>query len=196
MLWFLRKWRSKIMMKTNRPYHKTMAIKSRGESRQIVANRSIFHSKNNGDHFFENSRPIASQRAFQKTMAITLKVKFQLFLACTILVHAGQFFFFNLRYRGGLGHGLYPTKPLSNFISIVFRFNTLFLNLKGCQNPKIWQNSNIPNWLFVPFWHQGVLWSKYPQCEEIPLLDFSIQLLWGNILKIRRSFSVLNFLSK
>ena len=25
-------------------------------------------------------------------------------------------FFFNSRYRGGLGSGLYPTKPLSNFL--------------------------------------------------------------------------------
>ena len=57
------------------------------------ANRGKFHFKNNGDHFFEKSRPITSQRAFQKTMAITLKVKFELFLACTISVHAGHFFF-------------------------------------------------------------------------------------------------------
>ena len=76
-----------------RPYQKTMAIKSHGESRQIAANRSIFHSKNNGDHFFEKSPTIAPQRVFQKTMAITLKVKFQLFLACIKLVHAGQYFF-------------------------------------------------------------------------------------------------------
>ena len=32
--------------------------------------------------------------------------------------------------------------------------------------------------------------------KKIPLLDFSIQRLWGENLKIRRSFSVLNFLSK
>ena len=38
-------------------------------------------------------------------------------------------FFFNSRYRGGLGPGLYPTKPLSNFLRNIFKFNTLFLNL-------------------------------------------------------------------
>ena len=52
-----------------------------------------FHPEKNGDHFFEKSRPIASQRAFQKKLAITLEVKFEPFLACTILVHAGQSFF-------------------------------------------------------------------------------------------------------
>ena len=30
------------------------------------------------------------------------------------------FSFLHLRYRGGLGHGLYPTKPLSNFLSNIF----------------------------------------------------------------------------
>ena len=71
---------------------------NRGKSRQIAANRgkfskfSKFHFKNN-DNFFEKSRPISSQRAFQKTMAITLEVKFEVFLACTILVHAGHIFF-------------------------------------------------------------------------------------------------------
>ena len=34
-----------------RAYQKTMAIQSRGESRQIVANRGKFHSKNNGNQF-------------------------------------------------------------------------------------------------------------------------------------------------
>ena len=62
-------------------------------ARQIAAKFGKFRFKRNGDHFFKKSRPIASQRAFQKTMAITLAVKFEPFLACTILVHAGQFFF-------------------------------------------------------------------------------------------------------
>ena len=66
---------------------------NRGKSRQIAAKSGKFRFKKNGDHFFKKSRPIASQRAFQKTMAITLEVKFDPFLACTILVHAGQFFF-------------------------------------------------------------------------------------------------------
>ena len=55
--------------------------------------RGKFPPEKNGDHFFEKSRPITSQRAFQKTMAITLEVKFEPFLACTILVHAGQILF-------------------------------------------------------------------------------------------------------
>ena len=80
-----------------RPDQRTLAIQTRGETRcesqQIAANRGKFHSENNGDHFFKRSRRIASQRAFQKTMAITLEVKFEPFLACTILVHAGQFIF-------------------------------------------------------------------------------------------------------
>ena len=38
-------------------------------------------------------------------------------------------FFFNFRYRGGLGPGLYPTKPLSNFLSNIFKFITIFLSL-------------------------------------------------------------------
>ena len=61
---------------------------NRGKSRQIAANRGIFHPEKNGDHFFEKSRRIASKRAFQKTMAITLEVKFEPFLACTIFVVA------------------------------------------------------------------------------------------------------------
>ena len=94
-----------------------------------MAYRGIFHPEKNGDHFFEKSRPIASQRAFQKTIVITLEVKFEPFLACTILVHAGQFFFQFKVKGGGLGYGLYPNKPLSNLLSIVFRFITTFLNL-------------------------------------------------------------------
>ena len=82
---------------TYRAYQRKMAIrsrgKSRGKSRQIAAKFGKFRFKKNGDHFFKKSRPIASQRAFQKTMAITLEVKFDPYLACTILVHAGQFFF-------------------------------------------------------------------------------------------------------
>ena len=39
------------------------------------------------------------------------------------------FFLLDLRYRGGLGPGLYPTKPLSIFLSNIFKFNTIFLNL-------------------------------------------------------------------
>ena len=66
---------------------------NRGKSRQIAAKFGKFRFKKNGDHFFKKSRPIASQRAFQKTMAITLEVKFDPYLACTILVHAGQFLF-------------------------------------------------------------------------------------------------------
>ena len=62
-------------------------------ARQIAAKFGKFRLKKNGNHFLKKSRPIASQRAFQKTMAITLEVKFDPFLACTILVHAGQFFF-------------------------------------------------------------------------------------------------------
>ena len=72
---------------------KKMAIRSRGGSPRIAEDRGKFHPEKNGDHFFEKSRPISSQRAFQKTMAITLEVKFEPFLACTILVHAGQFIF-------------------------------------------------------------------------------------------------------
>ena len=63
---------------TYRAYQKKMAIRSRGKSRQIAANRGKsrqiaaksgkFRFKKNGDHFFKKSRPIASQRAFQKTM--------------------------------------------------------------------------------------------------------------------------------
>ena len=77
-----------------------MAIQTRGEtrgesrkSRQIAAN-SI--QKTMAITFLKDrdgSRRIASQRAFQKTMAITLEVKFEPFLACTILVHAVQFIF-------------------------------------------------------------------------------------------------------
>ena len=93
---------TRVLPNDYRPYHKPMAIKSQGESRQIAANHGISHSKDNGDHFFEKLRPIASQRAFQKSMAITLKVKFQLFLVCTILVHAGQFFF-QFKVQGGFG---------------------------------------------------------------------------------------------
>ena len=45
-------------------------------------------------------------------------------------------FVFNLRYREGLGPGLYPSKPISNFLSNILKFITIFLNLQGCQNPK------------------------------------------------------------
>ena len=38
------------------------AIQTRGESRQIAANRGKFHSENNGDHFFKRSRRIATDR--------------------------------------------------------------------------------------------------------------------------------------
>ena len=49
---------------------------NRGKSQQITANLGKFHSKNNIEHFFLKSQMIASQRAIQKTMAITLEVKF------------------------------------------------------------------------------------------------------------------------
>ena len=82
-------------------FQKKMAIRSRGKSRQIAAKFGKFRFKKNGDHFFKKSRPIASQRAFQKTMAITLEVKFDPFFCARRAI-----FFFNLRYRGGLGPGL------------------------------------------------------------------------------------------
>ena len=109
-----------------------MAIRSRGKSRQIAANRgkirqisflkkwrSLFrkiatdriaegHPKNNGDHFGGEIVALFGVHHFG---------------AC------GAIYFFNLRCRGGLGHGLYPTKPLSNFLSIVYRIITIFLNL-------------------------------------------------------------------
>ena len=104
-----------------------MAIRSQGKSRQIAANRgkirqisfhSLFlkiatdriaegHPKKNGDHF--GGEIVALFGVHQNAR--------------------GAIYFLNLRYRGGLGHGLYPTKPLSNFLSIVFRIITIFLNL-------------------------------------------------------------------
>ena len=53
---------------------KKMAIRSRGKSQQIAAKFGKFRFKKNGDHFFEKSRRIASQRAIQKTMAIIFEV--------------------------------------------------------------------------------------------------------------------------
>ena len=76
-------------------------------------------------------------------------------------------FFFQFKVQGGGGHGVYPTKPLSNFLSIVFRFITIFLNLYGFQNPKILQNSNISNRLFdTLFYIRGDYDKKYAQREE------------------------------
>ena len=62
-----------------------IANADRGKSRQIAANRGKFHSENNGDHFFKKS-----QRPVQKSMAITLEVKFKLFLP--FLLTRGNFF--------------------------------------------------------------------------------------------------------
>ena len=81
-----------------------------------MANRGKFHSKNNGVHFGGEIVAVFGVHHFGGHMTIL---------------------FFNARCRGGLGHGLYLTKPLSNFLSNILKFITIFLNLKGCQNPKI-----------------------------------------------------------
>ena len=52
---------------------KNYGNQSRGE---ITANRGKSCFKSNGDHFFDKSRLIASQSAYQKTMAITLEANF------------------------------------------------------------------------------------------------------------------------
>ena len=99
---------------------------NRGKSRQIAANlqKIIFATdriaegipKNNGDHFGGELLAVFGDHLFCDCMTL---------------------FYFNLRYKGGLGPGLYPTKPLSNFLPNIIRFTTMFLTLEGCQNPKI-----------------------------------------------------------
>ena len=65
-------------------------------------------TKNNGDHFGGEIVAVFGVHLFGGRMTIS---------------------FFNLRCRGGLGHCLYFTKPLSNFLSNVSKFITIFHNL-------------------------------------------------------------------
>ena len=100
-----------------------------GKSRQIAANRDKFHSENNGDHFFKKSRRIATDRDGSRQIATDRIVE-----VCPkkngdhsggeILAYFGvhhfcgrMTIFFSIQgIGGGLGPGLYPTKPLSNFL--------------------------------------------------------------------------------
>ena len=67
-------------------------------------------------------------------MAITLKVKFQLFLARTILVHAGQFFFQFKVQRGGGGGSVMvciPPSPYQIFYQLFLDLTHYFSTYKG-----------------------------------------------------------------
>ena len=118
---------------TYRAYQKKTAIRSRGKSRQIAAKRGkirqISFLKKMAITFFKKLRRIASQRATQKKNGDHFGGEIVALFGVHHFNARGAIYFFNLRYRGGLGHGLYPTKPLSNFLSIVFRIITIFLNL-------------------------------------------------------------------
>ena len=92
---------------------------NRGKSRQIAANRGKFHSENNGDHFFKK---ITTDRIVEVRPKKNGNHSGGEILAYFGMHHfCGRMtiFFFNSRYRGGGGGGgpgLYPTKPLLNFL--------------------------------------------------------------------------------
>ena len=85
-----------------RPDQRTLAIQTRGESRQSAAN-SI--QKTMAITFLKDrdgSRRIASQRAFQKTMAITLEVHLSPFWRARFLWSHDNFLF-QFKVQGGFG---------------------------------------------------------------------------------------------
>ena len=91
--------RGKSRQITANSIQKTMAItflKNRDGSRRIATDRIVeVHPKKNGDHSGGEILAYFGVHHFCGRMTIS---------------------FFNSRYRGGLGPGLYPTKPLSNFL--------------------------------------------------------------------------------
>ena len=93
------------ILDTYRSGHKTLAIKLQGESREIAGKHRKFHSKNNGDHFFQKLRWIALQRTIQKTMGITLEI-----LALFDNHHfLGRMTFFSFKFKvWGGGGGSWP----------------------------------------------------------------------------------------
>ena len=165
------------------------------KSRQIPANRGKFHSENNGDHFFKKSWRIASYRSVQKRMAIILEVKFWLILVCTIFVNVWLFFFLIQGIGGGWVLVCLPPSLYQTCYQIFLNLSQYFSVYKGF---KILKSDKIQTFQIDYLSHfliSGGTMIKIimHSVKKIPLLDFSIQRLWWNFLKISRSFSIILF---
>ena len=75
-----------------------------GKSREIAGNCGKFNYKNNGDHCFEKSRGITSQRVFKKNNCDHFGGQILALIGDHLLCDCMTFFFY-LSYRGGGGSG-------------------------------------------------------------------------------------------
>ena len=111
------------------PDQRTLAIQTRGESRQIAVNRGKSRQIPFRKQWRSHLKKIATDRDGSRRIATDRIVEVRPekngdHSGGEILAYFGvhhfcgrmTIFFFNSRYRGGLGPGLYPTKPLSNFL--------------------------------------------------------------------------------
>ena len=89
-----------------------------------------------------------------------------------------------------------PPSPYQIFYQLFLDLTHYFSTYKGVKILKYDKIQTFQIDYLSPFLTSGGTMVKISSVKKIPLLDFSIQRLWGKILKIHRSFSVLNFLSK